>query len=327
MLKILYAASNSIESSIQLNRFLQAIDNKAIVKIAAYKKSSPPVNIDWTLDCLLNIYRQSHISFDNDNYRIYYEQVKSFSPDLIISDLEYFTSYIANKLNIPLWQCSSSMINFGLNHNDKYNLGLFKKYSYLFNKNPIHTQMIVNVINNSDANLIYSHLGDINNSPKIKSNFEWIRPYHILGKKSIPCQHNIVGVTIDNNKKLISLIKKYSDSIVFSKSLHELYSNITIKNIENQIEYSCNLKNCNMFICEGYTSFLADAFYNEKQAIILMNSNNIECIINSLISDRIGLTKTIFNSSDELSITNEIKVQYNTNIKFLHEKIFEVYNL
>ena len=138
MLKILYAAANNQNAKIQLSRFMEAIKGKPyIVKVAAYKKSSPEMNIDWTLDCLLNIFEPEHISLDNDNFQTYYEQVKYFNPDLIISDLEYFTSYIANVLNITLWQCSSSIINFSLVGEYKYNLGIFKKYAYIFNKNPI----------------------------------------------------------------------------------------------------------------------------------------------------------------------------------------------
>src|SRR5574339_27283 len=194
MLKILYAASNHASAKIQLARFMKAMEGKPyIVKVAAYKKSSPKINIDWTLDCLLNIYKPDHISLDNDNFSIYFEQVKYFAPDLIISDLEYFTSHIANVLNTTLWQCSSTMINHALNHEKKYNLGLFKHYSFLLNKNSLQTQRLVNIIDNSNYNFVYSHLGDTGNPPPLKSNFEWIRPYHSVGKEAIPCRHNVIA--------------------------------------------------------------------------------------------------------------------------------------
>src|SRR5215472_2925063 len=123
-MKILYAASNNQNAKIQLSRFLDAIGTNHQIKIAAYKKSTPSgVNVDWTLDALLNIYRPNLLSLHNDNLDIYYEQVRSYNPDVVVSDMEYFTSYVANDLNITLIQCSSSIINFALER--KYNLKLF----------------------------------------------------------------------------------------------------------------------------------------------------------------------------------------------------------
>jgi hypothetical protein len=327
MLKILYAASNSESAKIQLARFMKAIEGKPyIVKVAAYKKSSPKINIDWTLNCLLNIYKPDHISLENDNFQIYFEQVKYFAPDLIISDLEYFTSYIANVLDIALWQCSSSLINYAVSNEEKYNIGLFKHYSFLSNRNPIHTQRITNIIDNSNCNFVYSHLGDIPSPPTLKDNFEWIRPYHSLGKVAVPCRHNVVAATLDNDKKILSLLKRYSDSVVFTNFYQEYYSNILMKDIEKDTEYACNLKNSNMFMCEGQTSFLADAFYNGKHAVILTDFKDLECIVNSTFSERYKLGTPIYSVTEELEPYMGLEVQslYQENIKLLHERIEEL---
>src|SRR5208283_2605196 len=88
VMKILYAAGNNTNASLQLARFMQAMPGHHI-KVAAYQKSSPKgMNVDWTLDCLLNIFT-GQIA-ENDNLKIYYDQIQYFAPDLIISDLEYF---------------------------------------------------------------------------------------------------------------------------------------------------------------------------------------------------------------------------------------------
>src|SRR5271166_1958276 len=131
-MKILYAAQNNQNARIQLSRFLEAMQgSNHQIKVAAYKRSSPKnVSIDWTLDALLNFCQPEVLSLNNDNLVIYFEQVKSYSPDLIISDLEYFTSFVANEMNVPLWQCSSSLINFAITKRDKYDLGLSKYYGY-----------------------------------------------------------------------------------------------------------------------------------------------------------------------------------------------------
>jgi uncharacterized protein (TIGR00661 family) len=323
-LKILYAATNNSNSKIQLSRFLDAMDSKSyIIKIAAFKASSPKnQGIDWTLDCLYNIYKPDYISLENENFDTYYQQVKYYNPDLIISDLEYFTSYIANSLNITLWQCSSSLINFAVEH--KYNVGLFKRYSYLLKKNnTLRTQRIVNIIDNSNCNFVYSHLGDTIHPPALKGDYQWIRPYHTVGKESIPCRHNLVAGLLRNDKKIMALLKNHEDSVAFTEFPHERHANLWLKDIGNQQEYVCNLRNCNLFLCEGQTSFLADAFYNKKYSVVMTNFNDVECVTNSLYSEYLKLGTTIYQIDKDLEpyLQQTVQVCLNEQIQYLHEKV------
>lgn len=325
-MKILYAANNNYNSKIQLSRFLKAINGRGHqIKIAAYIKSSPKsVNIDWTLNCLLNIYKPDVISLKNDNLNIYFEQVKAFAPDLIISDLEYFTSYIANVLNIKLWQCSSSLINHALTKREKYNLGLFKHYAYLLNRDPVDTQRTVNLIDNSDCNLVYSHYGDTLHPPAISESFEWIRPYHQASNLYIPCEHNIVAALHNSNKKILNVLKKQEDSVVFMESCTEKYPNLLVKDIENEEEYYCNLRNSNLFVCQGQGSFLADAFYNKKFSLIYPDYEDAESVINSQLSQKFELGK-IMAYEDNIKETETLDVSPEDKaIKQLHQKIAEL---
>lgn len=318
MIKILYAASNNYYSSLQLIRIINSIKElPVIIKVAAYKKSSPKnISIDWTLDSLLNINKPELLSIDNDNFIIYYEQIKDFNPDLIISDLEYFTSHIANLLNKPLWQCNSTLINMALTKAEKYDLGIFKKYAIYFNKTPVNVQKIINIIDNSDKNFIYSHFGDTTKPLEIKQNFQWLRPYYKLGKNNLLCKHNIVAALPDSNKFIINFLNKYSDTVIFTNNHNEKYNNILNKDINNNDEYSCNLHNSQIFACEGQTTFLADAFYNKKISVIYPNYLSLECLINKTLSDYLEL------SYDDINFNyHGFDVNLNSNIKFLHEEI------
>lgn len=316
-MKILYAAGNNASAKIQLSRFLTAVQDKPYtIKIAAYKKSSPNVSVDWTLDCLLNIFKPNHISIENENFEIYYEQIKSFAPDLIISDLEYFTSYIANTLNITVWQCSASLTNYALSRRAKYDLGVFKNHAYTFSRNPLQVQRLTNIIENADKKLVYSHYGDMEAAPQLKEHCEWVRPYHQIGKISIPCQHNLVGITPASNKRVIDILKKQSDCVLFTESYAEEYAGLQVKDIRNEEEYFCNLHNSKALICEGQTSFLADAFYNNKPSVIYTNFDDTECILNSIISEKFKLSTS---SVEEIKQIN--KLQLNEHILYLHEKI------
>lgn len=329
-LKILYAAGNNSNAAIQLSRFLRAVeDDPYIIKIAAYKNSFP-INhsVDWTLDCLLNIFQPDVFSTSkNDNFEIYFQQIKYFKPDLIISDMEYFTSYIANILNIPIWQCSSSLINFSLKN--KYNLGLHKKYTHLINNNRIKNQGYINIIDNSNDNFVYSHLGDTIHPPDLKNNYHWIRPYHSIGKISIPCRHNVVSVLLKENKNIISFLKDKKDSVIFALKKIKEKPMVTIKNIANENEYFCNLRNCNFFICQGQSSFLADAFYNDRYPFIMIDFDDAECLTNAMISEYYKLGSTIYNDFENIEKYINIlsaRQEKKENIVFLHNKIEKIFS-
>jgi len=328
MLKILYAAANNENAKIQLARFMKAMEGKPYsIKVAAYKLSSPQnTSIDWTLDCLQNIFKPEHVTLDNDNFITYYNQVKYYNPDLIISDMEYYTSEIATSLGTAIIQCSSSLINFAFTNEYKYDLGVFKTYAILFNKNPLHTQRMVNILDNSNCNYIYSHFGDCEAPPNIKPGYSWVRPYHSVGKVAVPCQHNVVAGTLGSNKQLITLLRPYADSICFTDFQGETFANPIIKDIGNMEEYFCNLKNCNLFACAGQTSFLADAFYNGKYSAVFTNLEDPECVVNSTISKRLNLSSSIYNVSEDLLplMNNQVKSITNEKIKFLHEIIEEL---
>lgn len=323
-MKILYAASNNQNAKIQLSRFLSAVGDTHQIKIAAYKKSSPKgINIDWTLDALLNIYRPNLLTLHNDNLDIYYEQIKSYNPDVVISDLEYFTSYVANDLNIALVQCSSSMINFALEK--KYNLKLFKFHAHSLNREPLHTQRIVNVIDNSNCNFVYSHIGDTGEAPNLKEGFEWVRPYHRVAKEYVPCQHFITAGLSGSPKPVLDVLKKYSDSVVFLEDCDEEHRNLLVKDIRIADEYYCNLRNSAIFVCQGQASFLADAFYNGRFSLIYPDYKDAESITHSHLSNELK-SGHIMSYSDDISPFANMSVEprYSDSIKYLHERIEEL---
>ena len=327
--KILYALSNNHGSKVQLERFLKAVKGKPYhIKIAAYRKSIPHnVNVDWCLDCLYNIFDSGYIgNYDViQNFEIYYQQIKSFNPDLIISDFEHFTSYIAKVLNRPLWQCSSLLLNYSLSEKDKYNCGLYKNIYYLNRTWTAGPGYNLNIIDNSDYNFVCSHLGDAKTDLTIKNRFEWIRPYYNIGTRSKICQHNIAAATVQFNKNIINLIKRYKDSVLFSPDYFQQYLNIIMKELRNDDEYCMNVHNSNIFVCGGQANFLADAYYNGKYSLIMTDFNDRECIVNASLSEYFKLGRVVFDPMEDINkyMENKPDVIFNDKIKFLHEKIEE----
>lgn len=325
MFKILYAANNSFDSKIRLWRFLQNVDkSKFSIKIAAYKKSSPAINIDWTLDALLDVFNPNKQMFDNDNLRVYYDQVKAYDPDLIISDLELFTSYIALQLNKKVWQVSPTLLPHALSYADKYNLGVRNSFRHFFKHRSHASNYMANILKESDKKYIYSHFMDTDYPPNIKDDFEWIRPYYLKGNDSKPCHHAFVAAAPSHDSKFYNFMNTYDDSVLFCNSTNEIYSNITIKSIEDEQEYICNLKNSDIFVNQGHISFMADAFYNKKFSLILADVKDLECASNSMMSESLSLSSTFTSRTSSISI-KKINPVINNNVKFLHEKLNDLF--
>jgi len=315
-MKILYAAGNTTSSLFQLARFSNHFNTNDTIKIAAYKKSSPKnLSIDWTLDFLLNPFKKDLLSLnDNENCSIYFNLIKSYKPDLIISDLEIFTSLIGIDLNIPVIQCSSSLLSFALEFKYLYHIGM-NKYNYLF-LNEHENSRLLNIILNSNANYVYSHFGDIENSPNLKFGFNWISPYHSLGKISTIYEHEIVGINNCNDLNIINLISGTDDCVLFSKETNSKFENIQIKNIEEEKEYSCNVANAKKIICEANSTFLADAFYNNKKPIYSNHPFEYDVVLNGLCSSYLKTAYSIDEAKETCNFNLKNCVRKNP---YLHE--------
>lgn len=321
-MKILYAASERKSALIQAYRFVKAAPSH-IIKIAAYNTYNPGLYIDWNLESLKDIFNQQ-INFNSLKLESFFNQVKHFDPDIIISDIEPYSSYIANALNKPIWQVSPNLLYKATHRKQKINMGLYKKYPDIFSyaKTAINGLVINNNnIFNSNRNLIYSHFCDTDIISPIE-NFEWVRPYHSVGKISAACKHNIVSCILKNNKKFIDYLKQYDDSVAFSTFTEEAYPKVQLKNIQNLEEYDCNIKNCNVFVGQGHNDFIADAFYNNKPYIIIPDLTQKECIINAAYSKQFNLGEVSF--YEDIESIPKIEPIYNHHVKYLHEYLAEI---
>lgn len=318
--KILYAAHNSYDAKTRLHRFIQN-SNDFEIKIAAYKKSLIPGLTNYVLDSLVNLYDSNIINYSGDALQNYYDFIKKYNPDLIISDFDPYTSYVANVLQKEIWQVSPNLLIHGLSLKEKQKLSI--RNDFFIHVKHLDTSSgysVLNILNNADRKLIYSPFGDLTNSPELSSGFEWVRPYYLSFNESKACHHNLVAAFPVNNKKHLSFLKNYEDTVVFSNFINEYYKNIKLKNISNEIEYICNLKNCNMFFNQGHTCQISDAFYNKKFSYIYQDFNDLECLSNSKTADFYGIGKILYDGLFEYN-NKDIVYDMKDNIKFLKEII------
>lgn len=178
MLRILYAADNRKTSFYTLKRFLDTYNKYYDIKVAAYSKSVGNLNANWNLDALLDFSGKSKgVTFKNSNFPLYVREVKRFSPNLIISDVELYSSYVGLELGLPVWQVSPLLLYYGVP--DKGSL--YKYYSGVLSKDVDRNKFINYIIGNSDKRLILSHIGDLSDRPEINSTYEWVRPnYNVV---------------------------------------------------------------------------------------------------------------------------------------------------
>jgi uncharacterized protein (TIGR00661 family) len=287
-MKILYAATSRKGAQVQFSRLLPYLNNH-IVKLAGYNRSFDNYYLDWTLDALQNITKPDKFSYSNDNLELYYNQVKKFKPDLIISDLELYTSHLGFQIGVPVWQVSPLLFYYGIDKQEKTHL--YKKYPYLIDKTSI-TPSLKYVLANSDKKLIYSHFSCLD--IELLSDYNWIQPYTPESRLSIPCQHNVCATSLSNNKKYINYLKRHDDVVLFSNNLEEKYADILMKDVYSTKEYGCNLKNSEMVITEGYMDFIADAYYAGKYVHVKPDFNEVETIINGFFVDKYHIGKCIF---------------------------------
>ena len=327
--KILYAATNRLGASYQFRRCLSKLSKNIYdIKTAGYRRMNE--HLDWTLDALLDIKNPSYISINNDNFDILFEQIKSFNPNLIISDLEPYTSYAGQLLNIPVWQVSPLLLyQCDLKASNIKSKNVFNKYQVLYNDNFLTDQLIKNIIINSEKKFVYSYLADTDWSITLPTNFEWMRPYHTVGEFSQTCQHCVVA-SVNTTKIINSINLKYNkskikDVVIFSDTRKIINTNFIYKNINFASEYACNVKNCEYFLTDGSTDTISDAFYNNKYCIIIPELFEKESILNMLLAERCGLGHVAYTGR----FPNSLKIvqsNYKDNIPYLHTKIDEYFH-
>jgi hypothetical protein len=314
-MKILYAANKRKSACWQLNRFIAATDHT--VKTAAYSNQRYNCDIDWTLDAISDVFTGS--SSFGIAYDIYKEQVKSFAPDLVISDCEIITSSIANELGIKLWQVSPLLLHYGLTTTGHRGVLLSAKYPGLFKLNA-YTNPIDKLVKMSDRSFVYSHLCDLK-IPLLKSKLEWVRPYHNVGDKSPIYEHNILAATINSNKALIDKLKCVGDAVYYSECKEDYV--FPTKSFQNDIEYYGNIANGNVVIVDAYEDLLADAFYNHRTPYMIpdfIEQDSIGCMI---YNETLLLGNPLYNFDFQTlpKLPQLMEWNYDANVKFLHEEL------
>lgn len=322
-MNILYAAGNRKTASLQLERIYLSLSSLPGIKlkIAAYNISSPVgLNIDWTLDPLQGVYGKSPLlTEDSVEHKNYYNLVKNWKPDLIISDFERYTSFIGMSLGVPVWQVSPIVALFALNPTDNFKYEIAKRCKAFYRKYVHEYSISKNMIENSEKNLVYSHIADLKNKPILKNGFGWCRPYFDFGDTNPNCKEEVCCFMDYKNINILKTIKNHN-TIIFSNRIKESLSRKT-KTMNDYSEYLCYLKNSKKFVCDTQSSTLADAFYNGVKPFVYKDLLDLECIINYCLSKKHKLINELKEIDNDGCAS--IKTEYQ-NCNQLHNYLEEI---
>jgi hypothetical protein len=319
-MKILYAANDSVSSYLQLKRFLSAAPPNTEIRVSGYRRSLREINADYCLDAI--------IQNDDNHVNYYIEEVKIYSPDLIISDMDFLTSFAAVECGIPFWVVSSSMLYEAVD--DIYRreaIPLYKYYRAIF-KEKRETVKINYQIHNAERKLVYSHLGDIPMRPILREGFEWVRPYYVKAIENYESPTFICNL-YDSDKSIIKYVSQLSDVSLFSPLKFETYDGIDHYDSNDPI-YARKIANAYLFFCQGETSLIADAFYNRKYVFLFQDFNNMDSLINYVVADHYSYGQKVFSKKtlepvlDLLDKKIEVDISLNKQVKFLDEYIKEL---
>ena len=341
MLKIVYGAGNRTGSDSQLLRFLDNVNKNYEIKIAAYLKSSESLpHIDWTLDALhykpsnsykiKKLFGHSGPGFLNaENAKLLINDIAEFGPDLIISDGEYITANVAKTLSVRLWYCSPLHLFDGIIWERNQ-----IRYAALLSK----LRPFLRALPEADKIFVYSPFGDIKFRPTLRDGYEWIKPYY----RNVLNKNNGFGLAIVPNTERISVLSKMLNCVEFNLKLfsnyNEKFSNIKTENLSQKNEYDMSLCLCSWIFSTGETSFISDAFYNEKYVCISPSLNDFESILNAILYNNYNLGNDIGQielapdyavEQVEKSFTNIFRKNYLSvqNRSFLHERVDGLCNM
>jgi hypothetical protein len=297
-MRILFAINKTTESKHLLKRSLPFLSNHT-VKTAGYYGYCDKVDIN------INAFVNPNSFLFFDKLSNYYNEVKRFNPELIITDCEPVTSFLATYFTCPVYQIINKFFHYAITTEYQRKAKLKKHVSSIYRSG------YPEILKNADRVFVYSHFGDL--GLQLKDNVTWIRPYFKLGKTSKVCAHDHVVLVYDY-RKILSNIKSNDLVIYYDKNF-----TMNHKSYDSE-DYYHNIKNAKYIITESCSHLLADCYYNGKYPHICMDISDMSSISNTYLSDYYYTGKRIY-IKDKLNLSDlELpEVFIEKDIKYLHE--------
>ena len=215
------------------------------------------------------------------NFNTYQHLLKSFTPDLVISDFESFSHFFAKSRNIPF----VSIDNMQVLNRAKLDIEIPKaeKANFILSKNIVKAK-----VPGAQHYFITSFF-----QPRlIKANTSYVAPIirdEILHAKPSIKNHIVVYQTSTSQKDLITALQSLPDEhfIVYGFNREEVHGNVVLKSFSEK-EFVSYFASAKAVIANGGFSFISEAVFLHKPICCVPIQNQFEQFVNAAYIQKLG---------------------------------------
>ena len=214
------------------------------------------------------------------SYEELYKKAKELSPDVIVTDFEIYSTYVAKLLNIPLISLDNMHIitQADISYPQNQRLEMLKA------KADIKTYVVKPKIH-----IITSFF-----YPKVRENHHAVIYPPIIREDILKLEpteedHIIVYQTSKESVKLVKRLKALKDEkfIVYGFNKEEVDGNLTYKLFNEDVFYD-DLASAKAVVCNGGFTFISEAITLKKPIYSVPAKGNFEQVLNGYYVQRLG---------------------------------------
>jgi uncharacterized protein (TIGR00661 family) len=214
----------------------------------------------------------------SSNLRRVYSLIKSYKPDVIITDCDFPTMIVARMFDKPL------MCVCNIHSVSEMKLSVPRKYKRLYYTHKILIKAFSSAVD-------YHVITTFFYLPVKKQNIFLYPP--ILRKKIIDMrprrkEHYLVYQTSATNQKLVKMLKSVDAKfIVYGFEKDEIDDNVTFRKTNND-QFFKDFKDCKACLANGGFTFISEAVSLHKPVLSIPINGTFEQILNALQIKRLG---------------------------------------
>ncbi|OPY23271.1 MAG: hypothetical protein A4E27_01551 [Methanobacterium sp. PtaU1.Bin242] len=214
----------------------------------------------------------------NYNLHLMYNVAKTFKPDIIISDFEFYSNILSKILRIPLISLDNTHVI------TQCDSKVSKEY---LSDSLIARSVVKSVLQRPRYYLINSFFFPPVKNPKNVKMFPPILRGSILRLKPTQEEHILVYQSTDSNLKLIDLLAGLDDEfIIYGFHKEEKKGNLTFKCF-NEDEFFEDLSSARAVITNGGFTLISEALYLGKPVFSIPVKKHFEQILNAVYLERL----------------------------------------
>jgi len=219
-----------------------------------------------------------------ENFQKYQEIIKTFTPDLVISDFESFSYFFAKFHKIPIINIDNMQVI------DRCELEIEIPSDEIINH-----QIAKNIIKLKVPNCNKYFITTFFQPPIIKENTEFIPPIlrnEIINAKPTIKNHILVYQTSTSQDDLIGILKSLPDEtfLVYGFNQDKIEGNVILKKF-SEIGFIDDLASAKAVISNGGFSLISEAVFLKKPVCSFPIKNQFEQFVNAAYIDYLGYGK------------------------------------